>query len=488
MAGLRAQRHIATRPARKLGAVSARVGPVALQRPEYPDLARVLSVARRRLWVILLAGLAFAALTRVAVGGPASYQAETTILVGPVGGTYQDLRASGQQAETYAQLATAGPVLVETARRLGTGVTVADLRRHITASADDVTRLLTLTVTAQSPRQAAAIARALTQELRVFTRAPSSAPPADSGGLTAHGMRVVNPPQPPSSAFGTLSHNALVGLAFFAGALFALALLVVRDAAKRRLLREEDLATASPAPVLGALAPRRGRGRGRARADRAAHVVAGRMLALGAPPPATVLTVAAPDGEGTADVALHLAETLAQDLRVVVVDGSPTADLTTAARLAGRPGLVDVATANPGGPPTVLADALVQRGPQLSILPRGGSGAGEAAIDAREARRVLARLQRSADVVIVAGGTVDEGGALQWAPVADSIAAVARRGRTTMDELAATVDAVAVGEAPVGTILAPDGRRRRRWTPGRRRGATASTGSSRPEAAPAAVT
>src|SRR3954447_12667534 len=277
MAGLRAQRHIATRPGRKLGAVSARVGPVALQRPEYPDLARVLSVARRRLWVILLAGLAFAALTRVAVGGPASYQAETTILVGPVGGTYQDLRASGQQAETYAQLATAGPVLVETARRLGTGVTVADLRRHITASADDVTRLLTLTVTAQSPRQAAAIAQAVTQELRVFTRAPSSAPPADSGGLTAHGMRVVNPPQPPSSAFGTFSHNALVGLAFFAGALFALALLVVRDAAKRRLLREEDLATASPAPVLGALAPRRGRGRGRARADRAAHVVAGRM-------------------------------------------------------------------------------------------------------------------------------------------------------------------------------------------------------------------
>ncbi|HSD77495.1 MAG TPA: Wzz/FepE/Etk N-terminal domain-containing protein [Solirubrobacteraceae bacterium] len=451
----------------------ATAAPLARDRPEYPDLARVLSVARRRWYWIVAAALACVAVAALAGRTAPTYTANVTLLVGSIDGEFQDLRAGGQQAQTYAQLATTRPVLAATARRLQGAMSADELAGGVTAKADDTTRLLTLSVSSASGRRAAAAAAALAAELRAQTSGP--------GGL--HAMRVVDPAEVPAHAGGGGSEK-LIAIAGLAGALAALALLVVADAARRRIIGEEDLAAVAAAPALGVIAAGRS-GRSRADALLATRLVAGRVLALCPPSaPRIVLTAAAPGGRGTGDVALLLSGARGGERRIVVADAA--GDLTAALGLGGRPGLRDGLLAPARALPAMLGAALVEHRRGLKVLPLGDVPAPQS-FDAQAASRLLARLQRSADLVILAAGDLQQpAGPLDWAALAGAAVVVARRGRTTTDELARAVDGIAVGGIPVGTVLAPPPRRRRRGA--RRGGATRLLPGRRREATPAAVT
>jgi hypothetical protein len=149
-------------------------------------LAGVLRIARRRWWALLAGALAGVVLVVGASATASSgYQGSVKLLVGPIGGQYTALRAASQQAETYADLAVSTPVLEAARARSGS----------VSAKADYLTRLLTITAQSRGRTAAAATAEAVARALMRATgprRAgspgeltrlgPVETSPADSGG------------------------------------------------------------------------------------------------------------------------------------------------------------------------------------------------------------------------------------------------------------------------------------------------------------------
>jgi capsular polysaccharide biosynthesis protein len=427
--------------------VHSRGGLPAADGPQYPDLARVLSVARRRWWAILLACVGCALLAGLTARSADVYTAKTRLLVVPAARDFEQLRAAGQQAQTYARLATTRPVLAGTLQRLRSTEAVDDFEKKVAVKADDVTRLLTISVDGGSPASAAAAARALAAELQGVTVA--------GGAGSGHTMRVVDPPALPQRATGG-GTSKLVVLAGLAGALAALAVLVVVDATQRRIVTEDDLAAASAAPALGTVG-RRHRGRGgdeQSRADD--RLVAERILGSTAPAPGTIL-VASADRRGDAgDVTASLARALAQTRRVVVVDADPEGSVGAAFGLEGRPGLGEALAAAADGTAVRLDDVLARVEHTLAVVPHG-TVAVDDILDAQAAHRLLRRLRRSADVLLVGCGGVDGvPGPLDWARLVDVGVVVARAGRTSMTAVDEAVDALSVSGTTVGgVVLAP---------------------------------
>jgi capsular polysaccharide biosynthesis protein len=214
------------------------------ERPRYPDLAGVAASARRWWWALLVGALAGAALATVTAGSNgSSYRASVKLLVGPIGGEYSLLRAAGQQAETYADLATSRPVVSASRARLGTQRSVEQLRGDVLATADDATRVLTISAQADTPAAAAATVNVLASELQRATRA--------NNRQSGHELRVVEAAQVPSAPVGRRT-KILVAIAVLAGLLGMLTLVVIVDIMRGRAAGVEELAAASRASAEGA--------------------------------------------------------------------------------------------------------------------------------------------------------------------------------------------------------------------------------------------
>jgi tyrosine-protein kinase len=408
--------------------------------PEYPDLARILATAARWWWALLLGALVGAA-AALAVGGhaAATYEASTRLLVGPIGGEYQVLRAAGQQAATDADLATSEPVLRATRARLATPRSVAQLRGDVVATADDVTRLLTITARADRPAPAAATANALAAELTRLTRAEDPA--------HGHELSVIEPAQAPSAPIHTRS-GALVAIAALAGLLAALTLVVLADLTRGRLATENELAAASSAPVLGTV-------------GRDGVSLIGAAALLGARHARIVVAPIEDDGTG-ARAARALAEALAAGgSRVLLVDADPGPHaVSRALGLDSLPGLSE-AMAHPGvmRGAAELGALIVSRGARIDVLPRG-----HAALDPDRARGLLVSLGRRADVIVIAAPRATGLAAVGWAHLCDGAILAARRSHATRDRVGAAVELMTgAGCVVLGTVFArPAARRHRR--------------------------
>lgn len=407
--------------------------------PEYPDLARIGATASRWWWALLL-GAALGAALALAAGssGGSTYQASTRLLVGSNGATYSELRAAGQQAETDADLATSHPVLAATRLRLGTAIPLAQLRKDVSAGADSVTRLLTITARAKHPVAAAELANTVAAELRRQTR---TADPATGGQLeVVEAARV--PTEPEAKSAGTL-----VVVAALAGLLAALAIVVVLDLSRRLIATEDELAATVAAPFLGTVGRRRAGLVGAATllAEQREHVVVAGIH---------------DDGAG-AQSALALAAALsAGGSHVVVVDADTDADvgagsLTRWLSLEQRPGLAEALAAPPSGRGAAdLEVLLVRKGARIAVLPRGRRELGRR-VDPDRVERLLRRLGRQADIVVIsapaAGGLT---GAVAWAQVADGVVLALRRHHASRDQARQAVDLLQRSGAPViGTLL-----------------------------------
>jgi tyrosine-protein kinase len=406
--------------------------------PEYPTLARIVASAQRRWWLLVVGALVGAGLALAAGGnGDKTYQAHTKLLVGSNGGQFSVLRAAGQQAETYADLANSQPVLQRARQRLGTKRTLAQLRDSVAASADSVTRLLTVTASGRTPAEAASTANAVAAELQSTSRSRDPKAPNQ--------LNVVEPAERPSRPLNE-SSRALVGIAALAGLLGMLTLLVVIDLLRGRVATEEELASASPAPVLGTA------GRDRAGLLGAAALLGdhyGRIAVVGV------------DDDSTgAQTALALATALATGgNRVLVVDVDPGRhSLTRRLRLEGRAGAVETLGRGSGMRRADLTALTVAYGPRVAVLPRG-----RGPLEASRAEALLHRVARLADVLVISGPAVlGSSAGLGWSRLADGSILAVRRGHATRDHVAGAVELLQRSDAVVlGTVLARTVRRRR---------------------------
>jgi uncharacterized protein involved in exopolysaccharide biosynthesis len=124
----------------------------------------LLLLARRWWWLVGAAALVAALVAWLVAGSaPKTYQAETKLLVGPVSADFDTLHASGELGKTYAELATSRPLLDAAARAARSSPPPSD--GAVSATSNDVTRIVEVRVTDRSGTRAARLANALAAQL-----------------------------------------------------------------------------------------------------------------------------------------------------------------------------------------------------------------------------------------------------------------------------------------------------------------------------------
>ena len=134
------------------------------------ELRHQLGVLRSRAWLIVVSVLlAGAAAFLVSNALPKVYEGKATLVVGQ--GTqasnpdYNQLLASQRLSQTYAELATTGPLLQKVIDKNGLGITPDEFRKRIVAEAPRDSIFVHLTVQDGDPARAAALANSLAAEM-----------------------------------------------------------------------------------------------------------------------------------------------------------------------------------------------------------------------------------------------------------------------------------------------------------------------------------
>lgn len=307
------------------------------------------------------------------------------------------------QMASYATLATTPAVLAPVVEELGLKGDARDLARRIDVSAPNETVVLEVSVTDPSPERAAAIATAVTDELRVVV---ADVAPRNSDGDATVTSTVVAPadvPENPSAPDTTLN----VAAGFLLGLVLGVLLALLRQTLDTRIRTADQVRAVTDAPVLGSLAVESSTEGGPTlqRAPRGPQAETYRQLRTSTQflqvrgrPLSMVLTSALP-GEGKSTVAVNLALALAEvSDRVLLVD----ADLrrpTVADRLdlEGAAGLSTVLIGR-----AAVEDVVQEWGPhRLSVLTSGAIPPNPAELLASPAMRELAEWLATQYEVIV---------------------------------------------------------------------------------------
>jgi non-specific protein-tyrosine kinase len=134
------------------------------------ELRRQISVLRAWFWLLVIAVvLAAGAAYLVSANLPKVYEGRVTLIVGQsTQATNPDLNqllASQRLSQTYAELATTGPLLDKVITKFGLGITPDEFRKRIAADAPRDSILVHLTVEDGDPTRAADLANALAAEM-----------------------------------------------------------------------------------------------------------------------------------------------------------------------------------------------------------------------------------------------------------------------------------------------------------------------------------
>lgn len=277
------------------------------------------------------------------------------------------------QMASYATLVTTPKVLGPVIEELELPGDARGLARRIDVSAPNETVVLEVSVTDTSPERAAAIAGAVTDQLRVVV---ADVAPRNSDGDATVNSTVVTPadvPEQPSAPNTRLN----VGAGFLLGLVLGVLLALLRQALDTRIRDAEQVRALTDAPVLGNLALESSSGDGPTfhRSPRGPQAetyrqlcTSAQFLQVGGRPLSMVVTSSLP-GEGKSTVAMNLALALAEvSDRVLLVD----ADLrrpTVASRLdlEGAAGLSTVLIGR-----AAVEDVVQEWGPhRLDVLTSG---------------------------------------------------------------------------------------------------------------------
>jgi hypothetical protein len=129
-------------------------------------------VLLRRWWWLLAAGAAAGAVVAwlLASRGGVAYEADMKVLVGPVSADYPTLQGSRELGRTYAALASSRPVVFAAARSTRVVLTPAQADTAVSATSNDVTRILDIRVRRPQAAPALRMASAIGAELAALRR------------------------------------------------------------------------------------------------------------------------------------------------------------------------------------------------------------------------------------------------------------------------------------------------------------------------------
>jgi capsular polysaccharide biosynthesis protein len=142
-----------------------------------------LPLVRRWRWLLgsCALGAALVAWVLAATAGK-TYEAEAKLLVGPVNADYPTLQASGALGRTYAELAHSRGLVEAAAREADVKLTREQVDAAVTASSNDVTRILDVRVRYSDPEATRRLATALAAGLIGLRR---QAPAAEADPVEA---------------------------------------------------------------------------------------------------------------------------------------------------------------------------------------------------------------------------------------------------------------------------------------------------------------
>jgi capsular polysaccharide biosynthesis protein len=459
------------------------------------------SLAKRWWWFLLLGALvagvfAYAAASRLTP----TYEAEARLLTGPINTNFDTLRAAGELSRLYAELATSGPVLNETIKALKLQDTPDELGNRVTATSNEVTRLITIRAQDEDPERAARIANTVAEELIAATQKTDPQVTNEIEALMeqqriqdlptevqrqvraaaqsafrplAGKLRAVDPAVPPTAPVAP-QKTLLALLAAFAGLLVAGLIILVREYPGRQLEDEEALAELAPVPVLGSVNGARATTAqplevesNTSNAD-AYRVLAAKIgFADSERPIRSLLLVGSEAQSGSGTLAANLAAVLAETANVTLVDANAAdGEITKVFGLENQPGYGELLSAGYEDDPLGrLDEILVGQSEGLEVVPHGTPG-GHGPFDLARAQTMLGRLLTSSDFVVLNVPPVDRSpSSLVWARAADATVLVVDRRKTTRRAVSQAVQSFSlVGANLIGTVWRE---RRRRLAPRR---------------------
>lgn len=280
------------------------------------ELRVILDIARR--WWLTFVTAAFIAGVVGFISAsqlPPRYQALARILVGPINGDIDTIRAASGLIETYAELVSTEQLLGSVVQELRLTDTTAELREAVEIRTDQASRILSITAEARDPVVAADIANALAAGLLLY----------EEPGLGPVGLlEVVDQAIPLDEPIGP-STLMLVGLAILAALAAGAIAIIAIEYLGGRVRGPYDLRQLAP-PYLGRVVPEWG---GNLSAREPMPVVSPGALVSQVQAQArdvkvnTILVPSVEDSDASAGLALDVAIAAAQSgLRVALVDAN----------------------------------------------------------------------------------------------------------------------------------------------------------------------
>ncbi|MEO6579430.1 MAG: hypothetical protein ABIO99_11110 [Candidatus Limnocylindria bacterium] len=417
------------------------------------ELAGYIAVARRW-WTTLLIATWVAGLAGyvIASGLSPTYEGITRLLVGPVVAGVDVTRAAGALSYTYAELATSAPALEATRSGLGLPPTTAIVARAIP---NETTRFLEIRAQSGDPQLAAEIANSLADTL-LTRESPSVVLP--EGQLTLIEPAIANPV--PIAPQVTLIAIIAAGT----GLLGASVLVLLVEYFGNTINSVRDLTAVAPIASLGSVSL----GHGFRPTPEVPTIVEGRpdskgssairMLAtkIAAPTPKdgspVVLFVGTSAHDGSADLAIGVATVLSQmGRRVVLVDvDAEGGEVSGLLGIDTSPGLAEIRASD-----AVTASDLVMTRPRGPAVLGRGRLAHEDFMDPETAQRIVNKLARDYDIVVLSAAPLQASGdALVWARQAPSAVVVALRDHAKRDDVAFSIQNLAsAGTTVIGAVL-----------------------------------
>lgn len=420
------------------------------------ELTGFLPIVRRSWWLLALSAVVAGFVGYLASSSAAPrYESRVELLVGPITADLETQRAAGVNAQTYAQFATSRQILQATITELSLPMTPGELGAVVNATADDVTRFVTVRAQDDEPEVAARIANGLAQNLVELTSRGTVRP---EGELT-----VIDPALTGDRI--SANNGLIVILSAFAGLLGAFALVLLAEYLRGTVRNDRELAELTRVTFLGAVSSRRGHGQGVTLVDAkptsraaAAYRFLAAEIEFSRPerPPRTVLVASTQRGDGGGTLAANLAATFARNgRRVMLIDAdSLDAEATSVLHVEAQPGLAEILRTDVS---TTDADVIYFRSPEarnLSVLPPGDmTGVGSLALE--RVQELLEHLSESRDLVIIAGGSIQESpSTLTFARAAEATVLVAARERTKRASISDAVESLRlVGANLIGAVL-----------------------------------
>ena len=431
-------------------------------------------VVRRWWWLLVLsaaiAGVCAYFITRSTSPG---FESRTQLLVGPVNTDTDTIRAAGQLALTYAELARSTQVVDSTIDQLGLQMTATDISNATTVTANADTRVLTIRVETDDPALSQAIANGVAENLQTLTSSGTATRP--EGSLTFIDQAAPGESIAASNAF-------VIALAAVAGFLGMLIIVLVIEYFRGAVRNEDELAEITGAPILGVVSTT-GRPGGSARslvveanpgspAASAYRVVAAEIEYSRTESEAdlrTVLVLGTQRGEGAGELAANLAAAFARGGRRILLLDADDASGDVSATLGLQSVPTDVVAFADGRGIAAITRFRSSFTPGLEVIPQGALGMIDA-IDPRRLDDLVTRVLENYDLLVIAGSPLsDSSSALTWAQGADATVLSAMRDRTKRERIGDAVDSLRLVNAALSGIVMTQSRafdrfRRKRGT------------------------